>query len=80
MIFVYFFQRTKHIVHQETNRCLQSPALDSDNKKIILAKCDPNNKFQKWVMNLQDIDAPVPSWAKIADHYYKKYKDKNLWA
>ena len=46
----------------------------------MLAKCDPNNQYQKWELNLQDINAPVPGWAKVADRYYKKYKDLNLWA
>ena len=67
-------------MHQETNLCLQSPTSDLDDKKILMAKCDSNNKHQKWELNLQDINAPVPGWAKVADRYYKKYKDLNLWA
>ena len=31
-------------------------------------------------MNLKDIDGPVPDWAKVADQFYKKYKNRIIWA
>jgi len=46
-------------------------------KTIKLAVCDAKLATQQWELNLtDDVNGPVPEWAKVADEFHKKYSKK----
>ncbi|XP_057305329.1 putative polypeptide N-acetylgalactosaminyltransferase 10 [Hydractinia symbiolongicarpus] len=66
-----YMKKTKQIRHQGTGRCLALTKKMS--RHITLELCDQQSELQKWHMNLQDINKPIPEWAKIAS-LLKRYK------
>ena len=63
-------------MHKESKTCLQAPPKDSDDNRVRPQPCNSKLLSQKWKMNLNDIYGPVPSWAKVADEFDKKRRQK----
>ena len=77
MINFYNLQSTKQISHKSSRTCLQSPAKDEEVKTIKLAPCNARLATQQWELSLtNDVNGPVPEWARVADEFHKKYTKK----
>ena len=59
-------------MHAKSGDCL-TLATEPHQDNLVFNECDIHSPSQTWNITLQDINKPIPEWAKIAEGLNNQY-------